>query len=173
MAPIGLIGLLVLCAALAYFVVLPRIQDTVREEVAQQFSTQIARQIGAQLPEGVPVRAGEYRLSLGDLEQQIADNADTSTVDSLSLRSDGDELVLSVASNWQTIEYRGVPGVSPDGEFMLTDVQSSGGPLNYLLPPDQLGGAIELGVNKYLQAQGLRLQDVHLQGSDLVFNIVD
>lgn len=173
MAPIILIVLLVLCAALAYFVGLPRLQDTVREEIAEEFSTQVARQIGAQIPEGVPVGAGEYRLSLGDIEQQIAGNADTSTVDALSLRSDGDELVLSVASNWQTIEYRGIPAVSPDGEFVLTDVQSSGGPVNYVLPPDQLGGAIELGVNNYLQAQGLQLQDVRLEGSDLVFDIVD
>lgn len=169
---IGVAGFLVLCCALGYFVGLPWVQNTVRDQLAEQLSTQVARQLDAQLPEGAPVGEGVYRLSLSDIEQQIAINPDASTVDAIDIRAEGDEIVLSLASSWETVEYRGTPMAGPGGEFEMTGMRSTGGRLDYLLPPDRLGAAIERGINAYLQAQGLQLQDVYLEGNDLVFDIV-
>ncbi len=169
----GVIGFLALCCVLAYFVGLPSLQDSIRDEVAEQLSTQVARQLNAQVPEGVAVGAGEYRLSLSDIEQQIAADADPSTVEAVNLRADGNELVLSIATDWETIEYRGIPKAGSTGHLEMADMRGDGGGIDYLLPPGQVGGAIERGVNRYLQAQGLQLQDVQLHENDLVFNLVE
>ncbi|HEV2073924.1 MAG TPA: hypothetical protein VGR29_09810 [Thermomicrobiales bacterium] len=169
----GVIGLLALCCVLAFFVGLPRLQDSIRDEVAEQLSTQVARQLDAQVSGGVAVGAGEYRLSLSDIEQQIAADADPSTVETLDLRADGNELVLSIATDWETIEYRGIPTAGPTGELEMADMRSDGGGIDYLLPPDQVGGAIERGVNSYLQARGLQLQDIQLDRNDLILNLVE
>jgi hypothetical protein len=169
----GAIGLLALCCALSYFVGLPGLRNTIRDEIAEQLSTQVAWQLDAQVPEGVAVGAGDYRLSLSDIEQQIAAGADPSTMEAIDLRGDGNDLVLSIATEWETIEYRGIPAVSPDGALEMANMRSDGGGIDFLLPPEQIGGAIERGVNSYLQAQGLQLQDVHLDGDDLVFSLVE
>lgn len=166
-------GVFLLCCVLGYFVALPRVQDNVREGIANQLSTQVSRQFAAQVPSGGQAGAGEYRLSLGDIERQLQGGMAATTVDSMSIRAEGSQLVFSLGSGGQDIEYRGVPTVNADGQLEITDMTSTGGPLDYIMPPDKLGGAIERGVNGYLEAQGLRLQDLRLEGNDLVFEIAE
>lgn len=170
---VGIVGTLALCCLLAYFVGLPRVQDSLRDEVSKQFSTQVARQIDAQLPSGTRLTPGEYRLSLDELQRQFATDSSGNQVDAVNIRAQGDEIVLTIEASGQKMEYRGVPEVNTNGDLEMTHMTSNGGALDYFMPPDKLGEAVALGVNNYVGAQGLSLQDVRLEGDDLVFDVVE
>ena len=165
---VGVAGLLVVCCLLAFFVGLPRVQDGIRNELGKEFSTQIARQIDAQLPAGSQLTPGEYRLSLDELQRQFAGSGQ---IDALRVTSAGNEIVLTIEASGQTIEYRGVPKVNSNGRLEMASMSSNGGPLDYFLPPDKLGDAVSLGVNNYVGAQGLILQDVRIEEEALVFDV--
>jgi hypothetical protein len=170
---IGVVGLLVLCCVLGYFVALPRVQDSIRDELGNGITTQVAQQIDAQLPSGANLSPGEYRIALSDLEQHVTDGSTASQIDSLNVTGEGSEIVLSINASGQTVEYRGVPTVNANGELEMTQMTSTGVALDYVLPPDKLGQAISAGVNTYVQTQGLKLQGVRLDGNELVFDVVN
>lgn len=170
---IVIVGLLVLCCAVGYFSLLPRVQDGIRDELANGISTQVARQIDRQLPAGGNLSTGEYRIALPQLERQIEDNSAGLQVDSLRVTGEGDEIVLTIESAGQTIEYRGVPTVNRNGDLEMTGMTGNGGALDYILPPDKLGQALSTGVNSYVGGQGFQLQDVRLVDNELVFDIVE
>lgn len=170
---IAVVGLLVLCCAIGYFALLPRVQNGIRDQLAGEISTQVARQIDRQLPAGGSLSTGEYRITLPQLERQIEDNSSGVQIDSLRLTGDGDEIVLTIESAGQTVEYRGVPTVNTSGDLEMTGMTSNGGVLDYILAPDKLGQALSTGVNSYVGGQGFQLQDVRLVDNELVFDIVE
>ncbi|HWV24628.1 MAG TPA: hypothetical protein VNZ58_10605 [Thermomicrobiales bacterium] len=159
---------IILCGLL-YFVGLPRFQDRLRDDLGDQLSTQVSRQIDTQIS-GVKLQPGEYRLSLAELQQQMNANNDNDQISGFDVRGDGDEIVLRIRASGQDLEYRGVPEIV-DGQLRMTDMTSTSGVLDFFLPPDKLGQAIDHGVNSYIDAQGLTLQDVRIEANDLVFDV--
>lgn len=166
-----IIGLLVLCCVLAWFVGLPRLQNQIRDDLANELTTQVANQLQAQLPAGVDLKPGRYSLSLASLEDEVSGQMSDQTIDAFRIYGEGRELVLSVGSGGQTFEYRGVPGVSANGDLVMDDMRSTNNFVGSVLPPDKLGDAVENAVNRYIGAQGLRLSDVRIEGDQLVFEI--
>jgi len=169
----GSFGLLLVCCLLVFFVGLPRFQDSVRDELAKELSTQVANQFEAQLPSGVTLQPGEYRVSLATIEQQLVSNTSGNSVNSVRLSGQGNEIVMSIETSGQDIEFRGVPTVNTAGDLELTDMTSNAGAVNYIIPADMIGGVLEKSVNLYLQGQGLHLQDVTVDGDDLVFSVAE
>lgn len=169
----GAFGALLVCCLLVFFVGLPRFQDSIRDELAKELSTQVANQFEAQLPSGVSLEPGEYRVSLATIEQQIVTNSNGNSVNSVKLSGQGNEIVMSIETSGQDIEFRGVPTVDAAGNLELADMTSNAGAVNYLIPADMIGGALEKSVNLYLQGQGLHLQDVTVDGDDLVFSVTE
>lgn len=165
--------LLLVCCGVLYFVGLPEFQNRVRDELADELSTRVAIQLQSQLPDGVGMEAGEYRIGLVSLEHQITSGLGQGAIENFDITSEGDRLVISMGSGGQMLEYRGTPTVNANGQLEITDMSSNGGVTDYLLPPDKLAGAVERGVNNYLAAEGLRLQDVRLEDDWLVMSVTE
>lgn len=160
-----LIGLLVCCAA-GYFVGLPALQENVRDDIADALSTEVSEQVSVQLPDGQVIEAGTYRISIVDIENQIEANLGQGTVEELSIRADGQEIVFTVGSGGQSIEYRGTPDVE-NGDLVMRNMQG-GGVLDWFLPADTLGDSIEMAVNTIFGQQGLEITSLRLEGDELV-----
>ena len=165
--------LLLVCCGLLYFVGLPEFQNRLRDELGNELSTQVANQFEGQLPSGVGLEPGEYRIGLDTLEQRITSGLGQGTVDDFSITATGGELVITLGSGGQSLEYRGTPTVNSSGELEINDMSSNGGVAYYILPPDKLAGAVELGVNNYLATEGLYLQGVQVDGDAMILQIAE
>jgi hypothetical protein len=160
-----------MCCAIAYFVALPRFHQQVEDEIARVLSTEVAQRIEAQVPGVGNVPAGEYRISLQDVERQVTGGSANLQVEGLTLRGEGQEIIVGFAVADASTEFRFTPEVSPEGYLRMSDMRGGGGIVEQLLAPEALGNAVERSVNTYLQANGLYLQDVTLNGDDLVLSI--
>lgn len=165
----GVVLVVLVICGLLYFVGLPRFQDRLRNELSDSLSTQVARQIDSQIS-GAKLRPGEYRLSLGMLQREMNASNDDDQISGFDIRSQGDEIVLRVGMSGQNLEYRGVPTIV-DGRLHMADMTSTSGALDFFLPPDKLGQAVDKGINAYIEKQGMSLRDVRIEGSDLVFDV--
>lgn len=164
---------LVLCCAIGYFVALPRFHQQVEDEVARVLSTEVAQRIDEQVPVPGNVPAGDYRISLSDIERQISGGSQNLQVEGLVLRAEGQEIVIGFSVADASTEYRFTPDVSPEGYLRMAEMRGDGGIVERLLAPESLGNAIETSVNNYLQANGLYLENVALDGDDLVLSLGD
>lgn len=164
---------LVLCCAFAYFVALPRFHQQIEGELGRILSTEVAQRIDAQVPNAVSVPAGEYRISLDDLQRGVGRGSDNLQVEGLALRAEGQDIVLRFAVAEASTEYRFTAAVSNEGYLRMTNLRGDGGILERIFPPDAIGNAVESSVNSYLQANGLYLRDVYLSGNDLVLQLGD
>lgn len=167
----GVFMSLVVCCALGYFVLLPRLHQQVEDEVGRVLSTQVARTIDEQVPNAASVSAGEYRIPLRDVQREIAGGSENLQVEGVTVTAEGQDLVVGFAVADASTEYRFTPEVSPEGYLEMTDMRGDGGIVERLLAPEALGNAIETSVNSYLQANGLYLQDVSLTGDELVLDL--
>lgn len=163
----GVMLALVLCCVLGWFVLLPRFHDAVEREMTTVLSTEVADVIVAQVPGGASVDAGEYRISLAELERRASGGSDNLQIEGVEIRGDGNELVLGFSAGNAGAEYRFTPQ-AVGGRLELTDMRGDGGVVEQLLAPEALGGAVENSVNAYLDANDLILSDVYLDGDELV-----
>ncbi len=164
---IGVLALLaLLCCVVGWFVGIPRIQDSIADGISEGLSTEVAQQFSrAGLPQG---EGGTYTISMSDLEQQMQTQNNTGNVDDITFTAQNGTLELSFGSQGQSFDYSGVP-VAQDGRFELTDVSTNGGGiLERLFPADKLADAVEGGVNRYFEAQGLRITSVSAENDQLV-----
>jgi hypothetical protein len=154
-----------------YFVALPRFHQQIEDEVARVLSTEVAQRIDAQVPSAGNVTAGEYRISLDDIQRQISGGSQNLQVEGIEIRADGQDLVIGFAVSDASTEFRFTPDVSPEGYLQMTNMRGDGGIVERLLAPESIGNAIETSVNNYLQANGLFLEDVNLSGNDVVLDL--
>jgi len=165
----GVLGLLLLCCALGWFVAIPRMRDGIRDELADNLATNVATQLAAQIPSGQTIEPGSYSISIASIEDEIRRNFDQASIDAVAISSSNGELILTIDSGNRSFQYRGVP-TAQDGELVMTGMQGDNDAANFVLPPDKLGEAIEKGVNEYFATKNVRIDDIQLTGDDL--NIV-
>jgi len=163
----GTLVLLLLCCALGWFVAIPRVRDDIRNELADNLATNVATQIGSQLPSGQQIPTGRFSISVAEIEDQIQRNFSQTSVDAVNIAAENGEILLSVESGGQTLDYRGVP-VAENGRLVMTQMEGSSDWANFILPPDKLGEAIEQGVNDYFATQDVRIETIQLTGNDLI-----
>jgi hypothetical protein len=164
---IGVLALLaLLCCVVGWFVGLPRIQDSIADGISESLSTQVAEQIARSgVPQG---EAGTYTISMTDLEREMQAAGNTDNVDDITFSAENGTLELTFGSQGQSFDYSGVP-VAQDGRFELTDVSTTGGGfIDRLFPADKLAGAVEGGINRYFDAQGLQVVNVTAENDELV-----
>ncbi len=161
---LGVLALLsIVCCVLAFFVGVPRVRDAIETGVAEGLGTEIA----SQLPAG-ELPPGTYAISLAELERQLTANVDAQNVEGISLSANGDLLELGIETDTnQTLVYSGRP-VAENGRLVVRDMTVNNDALEFILPADQLGEAIEQGVNDYFAARGLQVGGVELQGDEIV-----
>lgn len=169
----GILLSIVLCCGLGYFVALPRFHEAVEREVTTVLSTEVSQVMDQQIPDAGNASAGTYRMSLDELQQRITSGTDNLQVEGLVLRGEGEDIVLGFAVTDASAEYRFTPVATSGGELELTNMRGDGGIVEQVLAPEALGSAIENSVNSYLDANGLVLQDVAIEGDELVLVLVD
>ncbi len=163
---IGVLALLaLLCCVVGWFVGLPRIQDSIADGISEGLSTEVAELVASSgVPQG---EAGTYTISMADLEQRMRSQG-AQNVDDMGFTAESGTLELSFGSQGQSFDYSGVP-VAQDGRFELTDIRTTGGGfLENLFPADKLADAVEGGINRYFEAQGLRIVGVTAENDELV-----
>lgn len=164
----GVLVALVLCCGIGYFVALPRFHDRIETELTTVLSTEVAGVLDREAGAGDRVGPGEYRIPLSDLERTVEGGSDNLSVEGLTVRGEGDDLVLAFAVRDASAEFRYTPRVTPEGYLELGNVRGDGGFVERLLAPESIGNAVENSVNSYLQANGLYLEDVTVTADELV-----
>lgn len=152
----GSFGLLLLCCVVGYFVGIPRFRDSVGDGISEAVSTEVAGQIGTG-----QIGPGTHRLSVADLQRQLATQVSGENVEDLGISVTPQGLSLSFSANGQQIGYSGTP-VAQNGQFVMNDMTVDNDALAFFLPADKLGDAIESGVNNYFAAQGLSIGSLQL-----------
>ncbi len=161
-------GLLLLCCVVSWFVLIPRLRDTVSDSVSEELSTQIASQL-----DDVPgdLDPGTYTLSVADLRSQIDANLDSSTASEFDISVHPQGIAVNFESNSQQIGYSGVP-VARDGDLVIDDMTVDNDVLGFLLPADRAAGIIEDSVNSYFAARDLEIESIDLGNDEITFTTV-
>lgn len=159
---LGLLALCVLGCVLFVVVALPNIRDEIHDDIGNAVSTQVAEIIPAD--SFGEVSAGRYAISASELqaniEQAIGGNA--ADIENVIVRVTSSVVELGFTAQGQEVVYSGVP-VLEDGRVSFRNMDSNERVFEYLLPPDQLGDALADGINRYLAANGLLVNEITLQ----------
>ncbi|CAA9562756.1 MAG: hypothetical protein AVDCRST_MAG49-2642 [uncultured Thermomicrobiales bacterium] len=156
----GIVALLALCvlgSALGYFVALPRLRDNLRDEVADGIGTEVAGQIA---PAG-NAEPGRHVITARDLQDSLTGRISGQGLEDLVVRIAPTGVEFGFSTRGQDATYAGNPVVA-GGRLAMTDMTVSNDSLGFFLRPDDVGAAIEAGVNGYLAANGLTLDGVEL-----------
>lgn len=164
----GMLGLLLLCCVVGWFVGIPRLRDSVSDGISEELSTQIASQLD-NLP-GDP-GPGETTLSVADLRSQIDENLDNSTANDFDISVDPQGIAINFESNNQQIGYSGVP-VARDGDLIIDDMTVDNDVLGFFLPADRAARIIETSVNSYFSARDLDIESIVLGNDEITFTTV-
>lgn len=164
----SILGLVLLCCVVGWFVGIPRLRDSVSEGVSEELSTQIASQLD-DLP-GDP-GPGETTLSVAQLRSQIDANLDGSTASDLDITVDSQGIAINFESNGQQFGYSGLP-VARDGELVIDDMSVDNEALGWILPADRAAGIIENSVNGYFAARDLEIESINLGNDEITFTTV-
>ena len=154
--------LLLLCvgvAALGWFVGLPSVRGGIRDGIEQGFATEVAGVIPA--TPGLGVAPGGYTVTEEELERRLraGGNVRTDNPNDLVVRLSPVGIELGFTAQGQDVTYTGRLAAEA-GRLALRDMETDNPGLAFVLPPDDLGGAIADAVNAYLAANGLRLESI-------------
>lgn len=108
-----------------------------------------------------------YLFSLASIEEGFAGTIDTTPIDRLTVAPSGDQLVFAIEENGEVAEYSGVPTVR-NGMLAMTEMRQSGGDGEPSVKPNELGRAMEDGINEYFASQGLSIAGVEVTGEGLM-----
>ena len=168
---LGFLGLCVVGCGVGYFVGVPWLRGNVRDSIRDGIATEVAVQIPA-VP-GAGVEPGTYQFTEAELLRNLRATSEDANIDDLLLdiSPSGLKLGLTVPGN-QDGTYEGVPTVE-NGRLVIEDMSVDNDGLEFLLPADDLAGAIEDGVNDYLAANGQHLTAVNLGDGTLSLTTED
>lgn len=156
----------VLASALGWFVVIPRVSDALESSISDSMATIIAQEVPslASLQQG-----GEVAFSFASFNQQLQSANANNGMDSISITSSGNQLVLRVETNGQTLEYGFVPTVTSDGMLEL-EPQGDGSWLQGQIM-DVFSNGVEMSFNQWLQESHLHLVGVSLDGDAIILDV--
>lgn len=158
----SMMGLLLLCCVVGWFVGIPRLRDSVETDLSNSISTEVADQIGL-----ADIGPGRYPISVADMQQQLAGTLSSQNVENFDISVNPGGMTITFMSNGQTVGYSGVP-IAENGELVLDNMEVDNGVLGFFMPAERLGSAIEAGVNNYFDAQGLDIGSVELGNDEIV-----
>lgn len=166
MAVGSLMGLLLLCCVVGWFVGVPRLRDSIEGDLSDAISTEVAEQIGP-----ADIGPGRYEISVADMQRQLASTLNTQNIEDFDISVDSNGMSISFVSSGQTIGYSGVP-IAENGELVMDNMRVDNDVLGFLMPADRLGNAIETGVNSYFDSQGLDIGSLELGNDRIIVEAV-
>lgn len=162
----SMMGLLLLCCVVSWFVGIPRFRDSIEGDLANSISTEVSDQIDL-----ADIGPGRYPISVADMQQQLAGTLSSQNVENFDISVDPDGMTIRFTANGQTAGYSGVP-IAEDGQLIMENMEVDNGVLGFFMPADRLGSAIESGVNNYFDAQGLDVGGVELGNDKIIVEAV-
>ncbi len=165
---IGVIfGLLLLCCIVGYFFGVPRLRDSVADSITTELSTEVAHQLA---PPSGTLEAGTYTISVTDLQRQIDANSDSSTQTNFGISVSPNGMVIDFDSGSQTFGYTGTP-VARNGRLVMDNMKVDNQALGWIMPADRVATIIESGINDYISAQGMQIDDVQLGTNEITLTL--
>lgn len=164
----AIVGLLLLCCVLVWFLGIPRFRDGVADTISEELSTQVAGQLDTTAGDLDP---GTYTLSVEDLRDQFEANVDESTASDFGIAVDPSGIDIGFTSGTQEFGYSGTP-VARDGRLAIDDMTVNTEFLGWIMPADRVAGIIEDGINDYFAARGLAIDSIQLGNDEITFTTV-
>lgn len=157
------VALIFVCCLVLIFVVGPRFQNSLRNEMAHALSTEVAVQVPTDKLNG-----GTYAISLAELQRKLSTSVNSNGVNGITLTSNGPQLELAIETSGNNkATYTGTPTIQ-NGRLVMQGMRTNNSALGFFMPASKLGAAIENGVNAFFQANGLTMTSLQVQGDQIV-----
>jgi hypothetical protein len=165
---VGVLALCLVCCGAVYFVALPRARDAVNDGLRDAVASEVAGQIA---PSG-SASPGTYVITASELLARIQDetSGNDANIDDFTLAITPDQIEVGFNSSSQTANYTGQLE-AVDGRLDVQNMTTSSGLLDFLFPADDVAGAIEDGVNNYLEANGLVLTGLTMGDGEITLDV--
>jgi hypothetical protein len=164
----ALVGLLLVCCIVGWFFGIPRLQDSIADDISQELSTEVASQLDSSAGNLQP---GTHTISVADLQSQIDSNLDDSTTSDFGISVDANGIEIGFTSGTQDFSYSGTP-VAEDGKLVIENMETSEGWLGRIMPADKVAGIIEDGINDYFAARNQEIESIQLGNDEITFTTV-
>ena len=145
------------CVAIAYFAALPRVHDAVSDEVADTLEGKLVRGITAGETSRGRIEIDESELDINNaIGSSVSINVTNNgtEIKGFSTEITPDEILVGA----DDLIYTAIPTVQ-DGRIELTGVDSGSGGwsvISLFLPEDAFEQGVEDGINRALEAKGVR-----------------
>lgn len=163
----ALVGLVLICCLAVWFVGIPRFQGWMEEGLSEGISTEVAQQLDSA---GGDLAPGTHTVDMAQLESELADVGNLNPDDFEMTASNG-QISIRFGQTGQQVGYIGDVSAE-NGRLVVSNMESTEGGLDFLLPPDRLENAIENGVNNYFAARGLSIQSVTADNNQITVDTV-
>lgn len=170
---LGCGGWLIACVAIAllgWFVLIPRISNTLEDSLADSFSTIIADEINPLYSRSQLQQGADVRFSFDTLNREFQETDEADSIDSFRIHTSGNQIIIALEINDRTFDVAFVPSVSSDGQLELRPVDDGGWWQRQVM--NVLSGGFEGAVNRWLDQNDLRLEGVTLSGDALLLSVV-
>ena len=161
----SILGLCILSCIAIFFIFVPSLRDDIQIEVADAVGTEVSRQLPATPGQQLP--PGEYTITQEALQASLRENVEGESVDDVVIRINTTGIEAGFTSRGREAIYTGTPAAE-NGRFVLQDVDTNSGFLGYLLPAGDFADAVETAINRYLDENALRLENIRLDTGEMV-----
>lgn len=168
----GCLGMLVVCvivSLLGWFVVIPRVSDAVSDSVANGISTIVSDEIDPQYTRSELQNGAEVEFSFATINRELAVTNEDEAVQDIVITSEGNTIIIRASIETQTYDVEFQPRVV-DGRLELEHIDDGGWLQRQFM--GILSGGFEKSINSWLEANGLRLQDVTVSGDSLILFVI-
>jgi hypothetical protein len=165
---VGVLAACLICCGVLYFVALPRARDQVNDGIRDGVASEVAGQI-ASAGSAAP---GTYVITQDELLDRIRSttSGNDANVEDFTLTITPSQIEVGFDSSSQSATYTGQVA-AVDGRLEVQNMSTSSGLLNFLFPADDVAGAIEDGVNEYLDANGLVLNGLTMGDGQITLDV--
>lgn len=165
-------GWLIACVALGFigwFIVVPRISDSLSDSIADGVATMIAQDINPLHSPTELQQGADVRFPFGTMNRSLQNENQDGSVDSFLISAEGRHISieLEVADNVFDISFE--PRVTSEGRFELHAVDDGGWVQRQFM--GVLGDGFEKGINSWLDRNDLRLVDITMDGDGIILSV--
>lgn len=164
----ALLGLVLICCLAVWFFGIPRFQDAIEEGLSEGISTEVAQQLDSA---GGELGPGTHTVDMAQLESELADVGNFNP-DDFELSANNGQVSIQFGQTGQELGYTGDISAE-NGRIVVSNMESTEGGFDFILPPDRLENAIEDGVNNYFESRGLRIESVTAENNQITVEAVE
>lgn len=166
----GFLLLCVIASSIGWFFGVPRVVDSLQEQVADGVSTIVDDSVFSNYSRSELQQGRTLRLNFTALNVELEDaSTDTTDLDSIQILGRGYDIVMSTTVSGQTYEIAFTPSVGDDGRLDLISVDEGGWWQQQTMKV--LGGGFEKSINTWLERNDLVLTDVSVESDAIVLTV--